>query len=63
MKSFTDYALSTAPPGPTYYPHMKKLNAKGPELLGNLPTVRGLPPKLFKEAIEDDDHVLIFPTR
>lgn len=59
LKSFTDYALSTAPPAPTYYPRMKKLNAKGPEVLGNLPAVRGLPPKFFKEAIEDDGNVLI----
>ena len=59
VKSFTDYALSTAPPAPTYYPRMKKLNAKGPEVLGNLPKVRGLPPKCFKEAIEDEDNVLI----
>ncbi len=59
VKAFTDYALSTAPPAPTYYPRMKKLNAKGPEVLGNLPKVRGLPPKFFKEATEDDDNVLI----
>ena len=59
VKRFTDYALSTAPPAPTYYPRMKKVNAKGPEILGNLPNVRGLPPKLFKEAIEHKDHVLI----
>jgi hydroxyacylglutathione hydrolase len=59
VKSFSDYALSTAPPAPTYYPRMKKLNAKGPEVLGNLPSVRGLPPKFFQEAIEDDDNVLI----
>lgn len=59
VKSFRDYALSTAPPAPTYYPRMKKLNAKGPEVLGNLPKVRGLPPKLFKEAIEYKDNVLI----
>ena len=59
VKSFTDYALSTAPPAPTYYPRMKKLNAKGPEILGNLPKVRGLPPKFFKEAIEEKGNVLI----
>lgn len=59
VRSFTDYALSTAPPAPTYYPHMKKLNAKGPEVLGHLPRVRGLPPKFFKEAIEDKGNVLI----
>ena len=59
VKSFTDYALSTAPPAPTYYPRMKKLNAKGPEVLGNLPPVRGLPPKFFQEAIANDDNILI----
>jgi hydroxyacylglutathione hydrolase len=59
VKSFTDYALSTAPPAPTYYPRMKKLNAKGPEVLGNQPQVPALPPKFFKEAIEDDANVLI----
>ena len=58
-KPFTDYALSTAPPTPTYYPRMKKVNAKGPKILGNLPTVRGLPPKWFKKAIKEKDHVLI----
>lgn len=59
VKSFTDYALSTAPPAPTYYPRMKKLNAQGPEVLGNLPLVRGLPPKFFEEAVEEKDSVLI----
>ncbi|MCL4181744.1 MAG: MBL fold metallo-hydrolase [Verrucomicrobia bacterium] len=59
VKRFTDYALSTAPPTPTYYPRMKKVNAKGPEILGNLPKVRGLPPKLFMEAIKRKDNVLI----
>src|SRR5438093_12119499 len=31
---------------------MKKVNAKGPDVLGNLPCVPGLPPKAFKEAID-----------
>ncbi len=59
VKSFTAYALSTTPPEPAYYPRMKKLNVKGPEVLGNLPIARGLPPKSFLEALEDDDNVLI----
>jgi hydroxyacylglutathione hydrolase len=49
-KSFTDYAIKTAPPVPNYYPLMKRVNAEGPEVLGNLPRVPGLPPKAFKEA-------------
>ena len=52
VKKFTDYALATAPPVPTYYPRMKKVNAEGPEVLGNLPRVQGLPPKAFKTAVE-----------
>ena len=58
-KSFTDYAVSTAPPIPTYYPRLKKVNARGPEILGNLPHVRGLPPKAFKETIEEKAGVLV----
>ena len=58
-KRFTDHALSTAPPTSDYYPRMKKVNAKGPEILGNLPGVRGLPPKLFKAAIKEADNVLV----
>src|SRR5258708_5204006 len=59
VKSFTDYAIKTAPPVPHYYPVMKKLNAKGPEILGNLPRVPGLPPKAFKEAIEKKAGALV----
>src|SRR5206468_8457211 len=39
-------------PVPHYYPIMKKVNAEGPKVLGNLPRVPGLPPKVFKDAIE-----------
>src|SRR6266550_7829066 len=59
VKSFTDYALTSAPPVPKYYPLMKKVNAKGPEVLGNLPRVPGLPPKAFKEAIDKKTGVLV----
>ena len=59
VKSFTDYAIKTAPPVPHYYPVMKKLNAKGPEILGNLPRVPGLPPKAFKEAIKKKAGALV----
>lgn len=59
VKEFTDYALSTAPPVPTYYPRMKKINAKGPAIIGNLPRVAALPAKSFKKAVEDGEGVLI----
>ena len=59
VESFTDYALKTAPPVPTYYPRMKKINAEGPEIIGNLPTVPALPAKAFKDAIDGQKGVLV----
>ena len=59
VQKFTEYALATAPPVPKYYPVMKKVNAQGPQVLGNLPRVPGLPPKAFKEAIEKRNGVLV----
>jgi len=59
VKKFTEFAITTAPPVPNYYPVMKRLNAQGPEILGNLPRVRGLPPRAFKEAIETKAGALI----
>ena len=58
-KAFTEYALSTAPPEPTYYKRMKKLNARGPKPLGNLPPVPGLPPKAFSVAAKKKDALVI----
>lgn len=43
VKEFTRYALEGAPPVPTYYPRMKKVNAAGPEVLGGLPEIKPLP--------------------
>lgn len=57
--SFVKFALTAAAPIPTYYPLMKTVNTKGPVVLGNLPPVRGLPPKFFQEATQDNDNVLI----
>ncbi len=59
FKEFKDYALRAAPPTPTYYPRMKKLNAKGPDILGHLPAVPALPPKTFRQAIEQKEGILI----
>jgi hydroxyacylglutathione hydrolase len=59
VKKFTDYALASAPPVPKYYPVMKKVNAQGPEILGNLPRVQALPPNAFKEAIDNKAGVLV----
>ena len=58
-EEFKKYALSTAPPEPTYYKRMKKLNARGPEVIGNLPVVPALPPKAFEAAVKKEDVVLV----
>jgi len=59
VRRFRDYALSTAPPAPKYYPRMKKVNAKGPEILRNVPNVRGLSPQSFEKAASKKSNVLI----
>jgi hydroxyacylglutathione hydrolase len=59
VKEFKEHALSTAPPEPTYYKRMKKLNSKGPPVLGALPRVSGLPAKAFRAAIEAGESVLL----
>src|SRR5437588_937380 len=58
-KTFSDFAIKTAPPVPHYYPVMKRVNADGPKVLGNLPRVHGLAHKAFKEAIEKQAGVLV----
>lgn len=58
-QSFTDFALKTAPPMPHYYPVMKRVNARGPEVLGGLPSIAALPPRPFKEAVDAKRGVLV----
>ncbi|MDQ6623974.1 MAG: MBL fold metallo-hydrolase, partial [Verrucomicrobiota bacterium] len=59
VEKFTDFAIRTAPPVPTYYPRMKKLNAAGPEIIGNLPKVAALPTKAFQQAMAAGKSVLV----
>jgi hydroxyacylglutathione hydrolase len=56
---FVEYALSTAPPEPTYYARIKKTNGRGTPVLGNLPIVPALPPKVFKEAVDRGGAILV----
>lgn len=58
-EEFVRHALSTAPPEPTYYKRMKKMNAQGPEVLGNLPVIPALAPKAFRTAVDGKNGVLI----
>ena len=48
---FKKFVSEGAPPVPQHYPIMKKLNAKGPTLIGHAPIVPGLPPQEFQSAI------------
>lgn len=56
---FVEHALSTAPPEPTYYQRMKKVNAEGPEILGGLPRIPALDVDAFRQRLERDDCTLI----
>ena len=58
-EKFVELALSTAPPEPTYYKRMKKVNAEGPEILGNLPVIPALASEEFKDALDSGKNVLI----
>ncbi|MDQ6860592.1 MAG: hypothetical protein M3032_05485 [Verrucomicrobiota bacterium] len=59
VEKFTKFAIETAPPVPTYQPRMKKINADGPQVIGNLPKVAALPVKALKEAIDATKGVLV----
>jgi hydroxyacylglutathione hydrolase len=58
-EAFRDHTLSGAPPVPTYYPRMKKINARGPEVMGAFPAVAALPPETFASAHEKKAGVLV----
>jgi hydroxyacylglutathione hydrolase len=49
--AFIDWVLRTAPPIPRYYPRMKRINARGPEVLGGLPAAEWLEPAAFRRRL------------
>jgi hydroxyacylglutathione hydrolase len=57
--AFIDWVLRTAPPIPRYYPRMKRINARGPEVLGGLPAVEWLEPAAFRRRLAAGDVQLI----
>lgn len=56
---FREFVQQGAPPVPQQYPILKKVNARGPQLIGGSPRVPGLPPKLFQAAIEKGKSQLV----
>lgn len=59
FEAFKDKLLSAAPPEPTHYKRMKKLNAEGPPILGVGPVMAPLTPEHFADAVKRRDTLLI----
>ena len=58
LTEFKEAMQKDAPPVPTHYPRLKKVNAKGPEVLRNLPRIAPMTVERFAEATEDDAQIL-----
>ena len=58
LDEFKRVMQSDAPPVPTHYPRLKKLNANGPDVLRNLPRVPPLRVDQFAEAAERNAQIL-----
>ena len=59
LEDFKKAMLDDAPPVPTHYPHLKKVNAGGPPVLGNLPKIPGLTPERFAQTIRQEEVQLL----
>ncbi|RKF12721.1 MBL fold metallo-hydrolase [Roseovarius spongiae] len=57
-EAFKEAILGDAPPVPTHYPRMKKVNTKGPEVLRNLPRVQPLTVDQFADTAEQGAQIL-----
>jgi hydroxyacylglutathione hydrolase len=53
LERFSEAMKQDAPPVPTHYPRLKKVNAAGPPVIGNLPRVPALGPEAFASAVHD----------
>lgn len=56
---FKEAIQGNAPPVPTHYPEMKKLNANGPEIYGHTPHVQAFSVTQFDQASQDKDTIII----
>lgn len=59
FESFRKFVIDDAPPVPQHYPELKKVNAKGADIMDRLPTMRALPPEEFQKAMRESDVTLI----
>lgn len=58
-EAFIDDLLFRQPPVPTYWPRMKRINARGPEVLGGVPEPEPLTPEAFAQMIAAPDVQLL----
>ena len=58
LDAFKKAILNDAPPVPTHYPRMKKVNARGPEVQRNLPRAAPMTVDRFAEAADDGAQIL-----
>lgn len=59
LDRFKTVMTENAPPVPTHYPRMKKVNAAGPEVLHGLPRCPGLAPDAFEERLSVQETQLL----
>lgn len=56
---FVQKVMDSLSPAPEYYPRMKKINAAGPEILGDLPRVPALTADAFESARANKTSVVV----
>jgi hydroxyacylglutathione hydrolase len=56
---FVEQILDAQSPAPSYYPRMKKVNARGPEVLGALPALTAFSAEEFAREIEKQHSVVL----
>ncbi|MCM2374297.1 MBL fold metallo-hydrolase [Aporhodopirellula aestuarii] len=58
-EAFREFVVGDAPPVPWHYPELKKVNAKGPDIMDRLPTIPALPPSEFRKVSREPGVALI----
>ncbi|MCG6158018.1 MBL fold metallo-hydrolase [Rubinisphaera margarita] len=59
FEKFKKFVKEGAPPVPQHYPILKKINARGPEVIGSSPAIPPLSAEQFQKAIESDADQLV----
>jgi hydroxyacylglutathione hydrolase len=62
LDAFKEFVVDEAPPVPSHYPYLKKVNARGPEIRQRLPTVPALTPADFRKT-SNQPGVTVIDTR